>query len=110
MCNKYGHPTALHIEGFVFNTKSKDSDITKTSSIVNNASVDLADVDIEPIVLHTILPVKVKKKGCNKTIITYAFYDGGSGGCFATEDLQKELEVTGVETTLQLGLCMVKVP
>ena len=57
----------------------------------------------ESIIYHAILPVKVRQKGSNKSITTYAFYDNGSGGSFMSENLQNHLGVKGVHTALQLG-------
>ena len=36
-------------------------------------------------------------------MITYAFYDNGSGGCFLTENPREQLGVDGERTELQLG-------
>lgn len=41
------------------------------------------------VVVHAIIPVKVKPKGSTETVTTYAFYDNGSGGCFLTENLRE---------------------
>ena len=53
--------------------------------------------------LHAILPVKVTQKGSGKSVMTYAFYDNGSGGCFATESIRRQLGVHGVTVMLQLA-------
>lgn len=55
------------------------------------------------VVVHAIIPVKVKPKGSTETVTTYAFYDNGSGGCFLTENLREQLGVQGQRTKLQLG-------
>ena len=57
----------------------------------------------ESVILHAILPVQVKTKGNTKSVITYAFYDNGSGGCFLTENPREQLDVDGERTELQLG-------
>ena len=57
----------------------------------------------ESIIYHAILPVKVRQKGSNKSITTYAFYDNGSGGSFMSENLQNQLGMKDVQTALQLG-------
>ena len=54
-------------------------------------------------VLHAILPVRVRKRGSTESVITYAFYDNGSGGCFLTENLKQQIGVDGERTELQLG-------
>lgn len=38
----------------------------------------------ESVILHAILPVRVKGKGSIETVTTYAFYSNGSVGCFLT--------------------------
>ena len=57
----------------------------------------------ETVVLHAILPAKVKHKSSNKLVITYAFYDNGSGGCFVTENIRRQLGVDGVRVMLHLA-------
>ena len=57
----------------------------------------------ESIIYHTILPVRIRKRGSSKSVATYAFYDNGSGRSFITENLQIRLGVKGVKTALQLG-------
>ncbi len=56
----------------------------------------------DTVVLHAILPIQVYKKNSNKVVLTYAFYDNGSSGCFMTEDLYSLLQARGTETQLQL--------
>ena len=55
------------------------------------------------VVLNAILPVKVKQKDSYNSVITYAFYDNGSSGCFATETTMREFGVDGVRVTLQFA-------
>ena len=50
----------------------------------------------------SIVPVKVKAKGQDKKVLTYAFLDSGSNTSFCTEDLLKKLGVKGEKTTLSL--------
>ena len=57
----------------------------------------------ETIILHSILPVKVKKKGRGESVTTYAFYDGGSIGCFITESIGRQMSVEGVMTLLSVN-------
>ena len=49
-----------------------------------------------------VVPVKVKAKGTNKTIETYAFLDSGSNTSFCTEKLLEQLNIDGKATTLSL--------
>ena len=57
----------------------------------------------ETIVLRAIVPVTLKHKGSNRMFTTYAFYDGDSRGCFATESIKNKLGAEGIRTRLQLG-------
>jgi hypothetical protein len=73
----------------------------KPSNTVTVSRCDLHNNDDSPI-LHAIIPVQVSQRGNDKSIITYAFYDNGSSGCFLSEDLMSKLNATGQETTLVL--------
>ena len=48
----------------------------------------------------TVIPVRVKAKGTDKTSDTYAFLDSGSNTSFCTEKLLKQLNISGKRTTL----------
>ena len=102
-CSK-PHPSALHIEDF----KLKDQERDRKSEL-NNACTNLpanscsATTFDETVVVHAIIPVKVRKKGNAESVITYAFYDNGSGGCFLTESLKERIGIQGQGTKLQLG-------
>ncbi|XP_070548923.1 uncharacterized protein [Ptychodera flava] len=54
-------------------------------------------------VLLTIIPVKVKLKGSNRMVQTYAFLDTGSVISFCTEALQRKLGATGRKTKLTVN-------
>ena len=47
-----------------------------------------------------IVPVKVRAFESGKVVQTYAFLDGGSNTSFCSENLMKQLDVTGRKTTL----------
>ena len=49
-----------------------------------------------------ILPVKVKAKGSDQMIQTYAFLDNGSNTSFCSEKLANQLNLSGKRTTLLL--------
>lgn len=101
-CNTCGkrHPTALHIPGFKL--PSKDNNRGQDSNEkVNNESTGVETDELT--IFHAMLPVKVTRKNSNKLVDTYAFYDNGSDGCFLTDNLKNQLEVSGTETTLKLG-------
>ena len=104
------HPSALHIDGFQLPQKDitspakqeNDKAVNNACTNPQNASCHAAKLN-ESVILHAILPVRVKRKGNTETITTYAFYDNGSGGCFLTENLKEQLGVKGERTELQLG-------
>ena len=58
----------------------------------------------ESVILHAILPVRVKTKGNTKSVITYGFYDNGSGGYFLRENLREQLGVNDERMELQLSI------
>ena len=49
-----------------------------------------------------VVPVKVRAKGSNTLLHTYAFLDGGSNTTFCSDQLLKDLGVRGIDTTLSL--------
>ena len=101
------HPSALHISGFQI--PPRDNSKQENDKAVGNACTNLQSTSCstarpaESVVLHAILPVRVKKKGSDETVTTYAFYDNGSSGCFLTESLREKMSVDGKKTQLQLG-------
>lgn len=115
---KKRHPTALHIDGFMMNRGNTDNQAQTTDAqarttdiqtiAVNNGRIDLVKTvcgtknSKASVVLHAILPVKVKRKGSGESVTAYAFYDNGSGGCFATESTRRQLGVEGVRTVQRL--------
>ena len=48
------------------------------------------------------VPVKVKAKGQDKKVLTYAFLDSGSNTSFCTDALLQKLDAKGVKNTLSL--------
>ena len=99
----------LHIDGFIMSRESagnKPQAKEVQSVVVSNGRIhvsktvhDATDCR-ETVVLHAILPFKVKHKDSNELVIKYAFYDNGSGGCFATENIRRQLGVDGVRVVL----------
>ena len=105
------HPTALHIDGFRLAKHETRNNSTQPENAtgMSNARANIQSTSChvikpdETIILHAILPVKVKKRGSNKAITTYAFYDNGSAGCFLTESLKEQIGAEGERTKLQLS-------
>ena len=95
---------ALHIDSFKLNKKGDRArdEVTKVYSAcvdIPQSSCDSPGIE-ETMVLHAIVSVKLKQKGSNRTVSTYTFYDGGSGGCFATESIKNKLGAEGIRTRL----------
>ncbi len=63
--------------------------------------MSMATATIGSVVLHAIIPMRVRQKG-GKSVTTYVFYDNGSSSSFATKALQDALGVTGRDTLIQL--------
>ena len=42
-----------------------------------------------------IFPVRVRKKGCNRLVVTYAFIDSGNNVSFCAENLMHQLGAKG---------------
>jgi len=105
-CSKM-HPTLLHLDDFRPSKPAADKDQkqsrdvhlqSKSLSCSATASSPSAN-QAESVVLHSILPVKVRQEGNGEDIITYAFFDNGSNGCFLTQELKEQLGAHGEETT-----------
>ena len=107
-CGK-SHPSALHIDGFQLPQKDNNSSVKQgkerpmSNACTNPQETSCHATRHAEAVLHAILPVRVRKKGSTESVITYAFYDNGSGGCFLTENLKQQIGVDGERTELQLG-------
>ncbi|XP_068240252.1 uncharacterized protein [Palaemon carinicauda] len=66
---------------------------TATSNVISHDS---------SMVLQAIIPVRLKQRGTNREVLTYALYDPGSTGCFLSEELKDDLQASGVQTNLRL--------
>ncbi len=105
---KKKHPTVLHIDGFQLSRdtdKSTDFRMATESGQRANAATSSCNVlssNESSVILQSILPVRVSQEGSNVSVVTYAFYDQGSTGCFISEDLLDQVGATNTDTTLQL--------
>ena len=50
-----------------------------------------------------VIPVKVRARDTDRSVITYAFLDNGSNSSFCTESLMKQLEVNGQQVKISLS-------
>ncbi|XP_068224461.1 uncharacterized protein, partial [Palaemon carinicauda] len=104
------HPTAMHIDGFKLPWRSDYSDRSSYSQNRTEESSqnppDTATSNVishdSSMVLQAIIPVRIKQRGTNREVLTYALYDPGSTGCFLSEELKDDLQASGVQTNLRL--------
>jgi hypothetical protein len=113
------HPTVLHtntndIEKNRMDTRSaeKKDKGTSTEGIkeVNVGSTTCDDNKQRPtltgagksVIARAIVPVKVRVRGTDEAIITYAFLDNESDSTFCTELLAQQLGIEGVKTKMAL--------
>ena len=89
------HPTALHDDNY------KPSQFGTNSTTVPKTTCSATDSSEDQVILQAILPVKVHQVGKEPTI-TYALYDNGSGGCFATNELLDEMGAERDPVLIQL--------
>ena len=79
------------------------SDIGTQSAYVNVNKLQCAFSGVGGLVTgQLVVPVKVRAKGGDTTVHTYAFLDGGSNTSFCSEQLMKRLGVKGINTTISL--------
>ena len=101
----------MHIEGFRLAKQETRNNSTQPENAtgMSNARANIQSTSChvikpdETIILHAILPVKVKKRGSDNAITTYAFYDNRSAGCFLMESLKEQIGAEGERTKLQLS-------
>ena len=106
------HPSILHTnfrerptsDQVGVGTESR-SDTEARSNMVNaGTNVDHADQTMERCrTSMAVLPVKVRARNGDKTVITYAFLDNGSSATFCTESLMEQLGVKGPKVKISLS-------
>ena len=106
------HPTVLH----TFNVRENSSvDVgvgtgystdTPVLNAMANAGKVSSSLDLGEARRRTamaVIPVKIRSKSSNQTIITYAFLDNGSSATFCTESLMRKLGVDGTKVKISLS-------
>ncbi|XP_034530056.1 uncharacterized protein LOC117805434 [Notolabrus celidotus] len=104
VCN-LKHPTMLHIH----RKEGEDGSVqvrggagaTGGSALISVQSSGLTGAGEHDCTL-SILPVQVKSKKGQETLVTYAFLDPGSSASFCTEGLMNRLNITGRKTDILL--------
>lgn len=96
------HPSVLHIHPMKKGTDSaqakRESDTALGSVLVSSGLTGAGNHDCK----LPIVPVQVKSKKGNKTVVTYAFLDQGSAAVFCTAGLMNKLNLTGRKTRILL--------
>lgn len=99
------HPTMLHIFAKEKEAdpaqKKEEAETTRAEVSISVQSSGLTGAGEHDCAL-SILPVRVKSKKSQRTIITYAFLDPGSSASFCTVDLMRKLNLTGRRTSILL--------
>ena len=80
--------------------QSNGATSTETSTVQSGTFQASSDSSIVGL---SIVPVKVKAKGQDNKVLTYAFLDSGSNTSFYTDALLRKLDAKGVKTTLSLA-------
>ncbi|XP_074639484.1 uncharacterized protein LOC141897759 [Acropora palmata] len=106
------HPTVLH----TFNVREKssvdvgvgtgDSTDTPVLNAMANAGECSSSLDLgeaRPRTAMAVIPVEIRSKSSNQTIITYAFLDNGSSATFCTESIMRKLGVDGTKVKISLS-------
>ena len=99
------HPTGLH--GYKIRRKddSKSGDDPEKTVKINCANIK--DVQCESVrtievLSMSIVPVKVQHKNADKEIMTFAMLDTCSQGTFITNSLMEQLNVSGIQTFINI--------
>ena len=109
-CNG-NHPTLLH--GYIPKSKlgkdeeargkiEKDAIKSNFAGFCNITSVSTKGSSSAKIISMCIVPVKIKREGIDKEILTYAMLDNCSQGSFIHDVLLEQLGANGIKTTLNL--------
>ncbi|KAJ8040940.1 hypothetical protein HOLleu_15399 [Holothuria leucospilota] len=116
ICETYKkpHPTVLHYNRKPEQKSPKNSSEEQTSKeTVKQVKVNCTSTQIHESSICmgvgvsktslSIVPVRVKSKSTNKDVETYAFLDNGSTDTFISEDLARQLSVSGPKTKIMLS-------
>ena len=94
------------MHGFTFKRKSKSSndgiDSNDPTVKSNCAGVGCAAATFGQVISMCVVPVRVKHSDSDKEVKTFALLDTCSQGTFVTEDLIRELGVSGIKTSINI--------
>lgn len=97
----FNHPTMLHIHSKKKWTESeteRESGTAVGRALVSSGLTGAGDHDCR----LPIVPVQIKSKKSNETVLTYAFLDPGSTAVFCTVNLMNKLNLSGKRTCILL--------
>ena len=98
------HPSGLH----GYKTKRKktdnDTDTTVEQEAINSncAGIKNAATVVGEVISMCVVPVRLRHCNSQKEVKTYTLLDSCSQGTFVTERILKELDVTGVRTSINI--------
>ena len=99
------HPSGLH----GYKTKRKktdnDTDTTVEQEAINSnyAGIKNAATVVGEVISMCVVPVRLRHCNSQKEVKTYTLLDSCSQGTFVTERILKELDVTGVRTSININ-------
>ena len=106
------HPTVLHTQPpETFNSGASSANANTANESISQVRNGMVSIDTTLCGLTgagcskigmAVVPVKVRRKGSDTAIITYAFLDNGSSSTFCTESLMRQLGVNGLKTRISL--------
>ncbi|XP_061175604.1 uncharacterized protein LOC133184531 [Saccostrea echinata] len=110
------HPTILHdpsrsTPNYPINREEHNNSVSSSSnvdqSVIHTGNSDVgASCDtgaVEQTSAMAIIPVRIKLKNKNHSVITYAFFDSGSSVTFCSENLMRQLGVSGKKCNITLN-------
>lgn len=106
------HPSVLHFDGPIPTRNQHSYDDSTTPQVHNtvaNSSTDIPQQNDQPdgrdntTCTMAIVPVKVRIKGSNSAVCTYAFIDQGSNISFCTDRLMHQLGIEGKRMKLTMN-------
>ena len=101
------HPTGLH--GYKIRRKDDSKDDDDPGKTVKNNCANIKDVQCESfrtgeVLSMCVVPVKVRHKNSDKEIMMFVMLDTCSQGTFITTSLMKQLNISGIQTFINIKM------
>ena len=99
------HPTGFH--GYKIRRKDDSKTDNDPGKTIKNNCVNMKDVQCESagtggVLSKCVVPVKVQNENSDKEIMTFAMLDTFSQGTFTTTNLMEQLNISGIETSINV--------